>query len=189
MVRYPAAAAAAAYARDSELGLGLHVDLGEWMYDDGAWQAVYEVEQTSDEVRRQLATFRRLARADPTHLDSHQHVHRDEPARSILGELAEELRIPLRHMAREIAYCGDFYGQTTEGAPLPANVSPGALASLLTRLPDGVTELCCHPAAAVDFVTVYGEPRLRELETLCDPALPAILASEGIELRSFRNTA
>ncbi len=36
MVRRPAAAAAAAYARSRpELGLGLHVELGEWVYADG----------------------------------------------------------------------------------------------------------------------------------------------------------
>src|ERR687893_53407 len=44
MVRWPAAAEAAAYAREhSELSLGLHIDLSEWAYRDGDWRAVYEV--------------------------------------------------------------------------------------------------------------------------------------------------
>src|SRR6185503_13954375 len=44
MVRRPAAAAAAEYAQGTPaLGVGLHVDLGEWARIDGEWKAVYEV--------------------------------------------------------------------------------------------------------------------------------------------------
>ena len=49
MVRDPAAAEAAAYAGEHpQLGVGLHVDLGEWVYGDGGWPAVYELEQTAE---------------------------------------------------------------------------------------------------------------------------------------------
>jgi len=44
MVRWPAAAQAAAYARASRtLDVGLHLDLGEMVYDAGEWRSVYEV--------------------------------------------------------------------------------------------------------------------------------------------------
>src|SRR5260221_10638319 len=44
MVRWPAAAQAATYARSSRsLGVGLHLDLGEMVYVDGEWQWLYEV--------------------------------------------------------------------------------------------------------------------------------------------------
>ncbi|MBA2446642.1 MAG: ChbG/HpnK family deacetylase, partial [Chloroflexi bacterium] len=95
MVRWPAAAKAAAYARERpELSLGLHVDLGEWAYRHDTWVPVYAVVPTDDptavaaEVAHQLATFRRLAGRDPTHVDSHQHVHRSEPVHSVLAETA-----------------------------------------------------------------------------------------------------
>src|SRR5688572_28379081 len=43
MVRWPAAAAAASYARARpELSVGLHLDLGEWVLRDGAWVPLYE---------------------------------------------------------------------------------------------------------------------------------------------------
>ena len=45
----------------------------------------------------QLSLCRELLRRDPTHLDSHQHMHTEEPARSILDGLARELGVPLRH--------------------------------------------------------------------------------------------
>jgi predicted glycoside hydrolase/deacetylase ChbG (UPF0249 family) len=66
----------------------------------------------ADEAARQLAAFRNLMGRDPSHLDSHQHVHREEPARSVLSGIARGLGIPLRHEAPHIHYCGDFYGRT-----------------------------------------------------------------------------
>src|SRR5207302_249202 len=96
MVRWPAAAEAAAYARaHAGLGLGLHVDLGEWAYRGGTWTLLYQVVPADDraavsaEVDRQVESFYRLVGTGPTHLDSHQHAHRDEPLRSILREVAD----------------------------------------------------------------------------------------------------
>ena len=44
MVRWPAAAEAAAYAREHpDLVVGLHFDLGEWIYREGAWLPASEV--------------------------------------------------------------------------------------------------------------------------------------------------
>src|SRR5438105_15590886 len=75
MVRRPAAAGAAAYR--GGLDLGLHVELGEWSYRGGEWRGEGEVDPAAieTEVRAQLAEFRRLTDREPTHLDSHQHVH------------------------------------------------------------------------------------------------------------------
>jgi predicted glycoside hydrolase/deacetylase ChbG (UPF0249 family) len=80
LVRHPLAEEAAAYAQaHPELSVGLHVDLGEWVYSaDGGWTALYERAADGDiarEVSEQLAEFRRLMGRDPTHVDSHQHVH------------------------------------------------------------------------------------------------------------------
>jgi predicted glycoside hydrolase/deacetylase ChbG (UPF0249 family) len=187
MVRYGAATEAAAeYARrHPDLGLGLHVDLGEWAYRGGEWIPVYELEPTTDEVAGQLEEFRRLVGREPTHLDSHQHVHRDEPARRLLLDLAASLGVPLRHAERQIAYCGAFYGRGEAGEELPDNISVEGLAGVLRGLPVGVTELCCHPAAAVDFDTDYASERLRERLTLCDPAVRRVVAEERLELCPF----
>src|SRR5262245_44565211 len=48
MARWRAAASAAAYARaHPNLSVGLHVDLGEWVYREGEWQLLYEVVETN----------------------------------------------------------------------------------------------------------------------------------------------
>ncbi|MDQ6748909.1 MAG: ChbG/HpnK family deacetylase [Candidatus Dormibacteraeota bacterium] len=192
MARKPRAAEAADYARrNPSLSLGLHVDLGEWAYRDGDWVRLYEVvpeddaEAVAAEVARQLAAFRQLVGRNPTHLDSHQHVHREGPVRSVMAALAHELGVPLRDFDPQVRYCGDFYGQTAEGLPLPGIISVSGLAKILAALPPGVTELGCHPGDGEEMDTMYWRERAEETRVLCDPRVRGLLAAEGIELRSF----
>lgn len=193
MVRWPAAAEAVEACRGFPgLGLGLHVDLGEWAYRDGAWALVYQVVQPEDagavarEVADQLKAFRRLVGRDPTHLDSHQHAHREEPLRSVLVDLAGRLSVPLRHCTSGIRYCGDFYGQASRGEPLAEAITPAALLRILSSLPEGVIELACHPGYADGMETMYGMERAREVETLCHPLIRTAIGDHSIELSTFQ---
>lgn len=192
MVRWPAAVEAADYRREHpDLSLGLHLDLGEWAYREGAWVPLYEVVALDDsaavriEVQRQLAAFRRLVGREPTHLDSHQHVHLREPVRSVAAALARELGMPLRHENESIRYCGDFYGQTAEGLPYPEGINVDRLLAILAALPPGVTELCCHPGTGDGLNTMYRTERAVEVEALCDPRVRATIAVRKIQLCSF----
>src|SRR5262249_35688164 len=173
------------------LSLGLHLDLGEWRLCDGGWAAIYEVvsldsrQAVQDEVSRQLAAFRHMVGRDPTHIDSHQHVHLREPVRSVVEAYARELAVPLRRCDAEIGYCGEFYGQDVDGSPLPGRIEVEGLIAILEQLPPGITELCCHPAADNDLATMYSAERARELEVLCAPGVREAIARMGIVLRSF----
>ncbi len=196
MVRWPAAAEAAAYGHaHPNLSVGLHVDLGEQVYQDGNWVPLYEVVATdditavADEVSRQLATFRRLTGRNPTHLDSHQHVHQGEPVRSLLLIMARSLAIPLRQCTPEVSYCGQFYGQSGKGDPYPQGITIPTLINLLKALPSGITELACHPGRGDDVDSVYRGERAEEVKTLCDPAVRATLDAGGIQLCSFHEVA
>ena len=192
MVRHavvePALRAAADHPR---LGVGLHLDFGEWAYREGQWAAVYEVVDLGDEAAvereagRQLERFRALAQREPTHVDSHQHVHRAGPALSVARRLADELGVPLRQRTPGIGYCGGFYGRTATGDPFPEGITVPALVTLIDGLSAGVTELCCHPGEAGVGDPGYGSERAEELRTLCDERVRAAVRRCGITLTSF----
>jgi predicted glycoside hydrolase/deacetylase ChbG (UPF0249 family) len=192
MVRWPAAQEAADYARrHAELSVGLHLDLGEWICTEGEWQPLYEVIDTNDEiavrdeVARQLGAFRSLVGKNPSHIDSHQHTHLKEPARSIVARIANELGCPLRSCTEEITYVGRFYGQTADGTTLPELISVEGLITLLRELPEGICELGCHPGFAEDLNTMYRDERAQEVAVLCDPEIKSAVADRGIDLISF----
>ena len=194
MVRWPATVGAAAYACEHPgLSVGLHVDLCEWARRDGQWYPLYEVVELGDpaavaaEVARQLDRFRALIGVDPTHLDSHQHVHRFEPVKQVLGSLAARLEVPLRNCSEAVRYCGGFYGQSGDGRPVPEAIHTAALIATLARLPVGVTELGCHPGHGDTGDSMYGYERVREVQALCDPGVKAALAKAEITLCSFRS--
>ncbi len=196
MVRWPAAGEAAVYARrKSRFSVGLHVDLSEWTVDKGEWRPLYERVAEDDEaaveaeIGAQLALFRELVGGDPTHIDGHQHVQREEPAKSMLIGLAEELGVPLRELNDEVRYIGSFYGQGPDGTPLPEAITVDALLALLAQLPSGVTELGCHPALDEDLESMYLGERIEEVSTLCDPRVRDALREAEIRLLSFAEIA
>lgn len=125
------------------------------------------------DLEAQLDAFRRLVGGDPTHVDSHKHFHLGEPSVRALGE---RLGVPVRHFG-PARYEGGFYGR---GA-----ITVEALLRLLAGLPEGVTELGCHPGRLDGLESSYREERKTELRTLCDPRVRAAVAGAGIALRSF----
>jgi predicted glycoside hydrolase/deacetylase ChbG (UPF0249 family) len=192
MVRWPAAAEAVAMSFEHpNLDLGLHLDFGEWTYENSEWRAVYEVVSLKDpaavvaETNRQIERFQELTGRSPTHLDSHQHVHRELPARRAIVELARSMSIPLRHCTPAFRYCGDFYGQSSLGEPVSEAITAASLIAIFRDLEPGTTELACHPAAFIDHDTMYGQERIAELEALCDGRVRLAIEELKIELWSF----
>lgn len=193
MVRWPCARAAADYARAyPSLSVGLHIDLGEWAYRDGAWLPLYAVTDVDSaalveaEVLRQLEMFRELTGRDPTHLDSHQHAHRSPPADRIVDTLGARLGVPIRHR-RPVHYEGSFYGQGGKGEPFGDAITVTYLGEILRALPEGVTELACHPGIGTDMGGMYVLERAQEVETLCDPRTRQAVTDAAVELISFHD--
>lgn len=193
MVRWPAARDAAEEARrHPRLGMGLHLDLGEWaLREDGQWSALYEVADTHDaqavaaEVERQVAAFYELVGRKPTHLDSHQHVHRRPDVRPVAEGVATRLAVPLRHYDRGVRYCGDFYGQDEHGRAYPEGVAVDRLVRIVRELSTGVHELACHPGYDDGLNTMYKAERAMEVAALCDPTVRRAVQEAGVELITF----
>ena len=192
LVDWPGAEEAVQYARSHPgLGVGLHADLGEWNWDGPDWCVDYERVADGDpgaisaELGRQLEEFRRLVGRDPTHLDSHQDVHRRTPFRGVFLAMSRSLGLPLRGFTPDVIHCGCFYGQTRTGEPLPGAIGVEALLEIFETLSPGQTELGCHPGAGDGPGPGYRTERAIETRTLCDPRVRTALAERGITLCSF----
>lgn len=192
MVRYPAANDAVAYARNNDkLSIGLHADLGEWICKDGEWSPLYEVvllddvKKVEEEINQQLESFYRIMGRNPTHIDSHQHVHQRENLRVVFLEIAAKLNITLRGCSPSVKYCGDFYGQLADGSPYHEAINVDGLKRIISGLPDGITELACHPGLKNDIETMYRAERELEVKTLCNTEIRETIVSSNIELCSF----
>jgi predicted glycoside hydrolase/deacetylase ChbG (UPF0249 family) len=194
MVRGSAAREAAEYARrNPSFSVGLHFDAAEWRYKRGEWVLAYKVVDSTDadavrkEIDRQLADFVNLMGGPPTHLDSHQHMHLNEPARGTVAEAAARLNVPLRSCTPAIRYRGHFYGQTTEGERYADGISVEHLAQMIAELADGWTEFGAHPGYADGLDSVYATEREDEVRALCSEEVRAAITAAGVKLCSFHD--
>jgi predicted glycoside hydrolase/deacetylase ChbG (UPF0249 family) len=185
IVNAPATAEGVRLAREHpELSVGLHVNF------TNEAQRLIDLDD-EDACRRELwgqyRRFQDLMGQRPTHLDSHQHVHRHPMRQRLFDELADSEGLPLRDRP-PVVFKGGFYGQWEYGVSDPSKVSLEALERILhEELGEGIYEFCVHPGHFDPaFEAVYHLDREDELRTLTDPALPAFLEREGIRRISYR---
>jgi predicted glycoside hydrolase/deacetylase ChbG (UPF0249 family) len=185
VVNGPAAEEAAQLARARPgLSVGLHVNF------TNEAQRLVDLEDRDAcraELRAQYARFLDLVGHQPTHLDSHQHVHRHPMRRGLFEELADEQGLPLRDRP-PVVFKGGFYGQWTYGVFEPEKVAFEALERILRKeIGEGIYEMSCHPGYRDPALeAVYHHEREHELRTLVDPRLPPLLEELGIALVSYR---
>ena len=133
------------FAAGQKLDLGLHVDLGEWRFTNGNWTAVYEVVSqdnetaVKEEIHRQLESFIRIVGRNPSHIDSHQHVHMQKSIQPYFLEIARKLNVTLRRCSENVNYCGDFYGQNSDSSPLPESISKENLCRIISPSLDQIS--------------------------------------------------
>jgi predicted glycoside hydrolase/deacetylase ChbG (UPF0249 family) len=181
MVGRPAAAEAGRLAREHPaLSVGLHY------VEDGP--EIDEPGHAAHTFAHQLERFRDLTGADPTHVDSHHHVHMTRM--SMFEPLVEPLGVPLRGDGRARLIVA-FYGQPRRGiVDLERVGAPFLLELLATEATDEANELCCHPARLTsDLVSSYTREREVELATLTEPGLSTRIEALGLKLASFRDPA
>jgi predicted glycoside hydrolase/deacetylase ChbG (UPF0249 family) len=184
MVNTPSTAQAVTIAAARpRLSLGLHVNFTNEAdrlveFDDPA--------VCRRELRRQFDRFLALTGRRPTHLDSHQDVHRRPACWPSFQELADEHGLSLRGRP-PLVLKGGFYGQWEYGVSEKEKVSFEALRSIVSNeLGQGIYELVVHPGyldARAEYV--YHLDRQWEAETLADPRLAGLLRQQGICLISY----
>jgi chitin disaccharide deacetylase len=180
MVDRAAAAHAVGLAHEHPgLSIGLH------FVDDTP--ALDEPGHAAREFARQLDRFRELMGREPTHVDSHHHVH--VPRMSTFAPLIAPLGVPLRGDGR-VRYLGAFYGHMEGGVVDHDRIRPPFLLRLLGEISpgEGFVELGCHPGRVTEELrSSYAGEREIELRTLTDPGLPARIEALGLTLASYRD--
>ncbi len=197
-----------AAARDSGLGLGLHVNLtlgrplsrgrslvdasGRFVRDPLRAAGRAAARDVEREVAAQVERFIALARRPPTHLDSHLHVGLYKPVASVVLATARRLGVPVRSQdaaARRRARSAGlltpdaFFG---EAGP-EAYWTPARTLRHLRELPGGISEFMAHPGIFDEALgySRYGRQRETELVGLGTAEARAAAAFLGITLCTF----
>jgi predicted glycoside hydrolase/deacetylase ChbG (UPF0249 family) len=144
------------------------------------------------ELSAQIAAFERMAGRPPSHLDSHHHVALHPSVAPVFAAEARRRSLPVRAASDDARRALRGEGLRTPDRFVDAFYGAGAtletLARILEELPDGTTELMCHPGrpdVALRAGSTYADEREREIEVLCDPSLRLIAERRGIRLVGF----
>lgn len=145
-----------------------------------------EPEHARREFAAQLERFRELMGAEPTHVDSHHHVHMTRL--TTFAGLVEPLGVPLRGDGR-VRFIGGFYAHPQTGVVDRDRIcEPFLLRLLETEITSEFAELGCHPGrVTAELHSSYREEREIELATLTAPGLPAKIEALGVTLASYRD--
>jgi predicted glycoside hydrolase/deacetylase ChbG (UPF0249 family) len=141
--------------------------------------------QVAREWRGQVAKLRSLG-IEPTHLDSHHHVHQHETVLAVYAELALELGLPVRSgSARTVRYlrrAGVRSPVVCDTSMASGEVSVArllrSLRALRRRRNSELIEVMCHPGyvcAELLHVSTAGHQRFAELTMLCSDELRTAL--------------
>ncbi len=148
------------------------------------------------ELEAQIAVFQMLARQDPSHLDSHHHAARHPSIAPVFAAFAAARSLPARASddasRRSLRAARVRTPDRFEDGFHGDGVRVERLARILEELPDGVTELMCHPAIVDDTLRAgsrYADVRDAEREILCDPEIRRIVRSRRIRLVGFEALA
>lgn len=209
MANMPGAGDAAALAKENpDLGVGIHfvltcgrplTDAPSLVDEAGSFgrKGEYLVQAADEEIRRELAAQMEAFCSygmNPTHIDSHHHVHSHERVYSAVRELALKYQLPVRRIRPGPQIPGEQDLKMTDGF-IHAFFGEGLTSEGLLELIDQAAiyeccELMCHPAyldAALLEGSSYALERVRELAILTDPAVMDYLKQKDIQLISYKN--
>lgn len=209
MVTMPIDAKSAAAARDSGLGIGLHVNFtlgtpltrgrslvdgtGRFIRDPRRAAARARAREVEAEVEAQVARFVRIFSRMPTHLDTHHHVGLFAPVRAVLLATAQRIGVPVRSenalarseaITRGLRTPDHFFG----GSGPDPYWSPTRTLRHLRDLPSGVSEFMTHPGWFDDALagSRYARQRETEMVGLGTASTRAAVGALGIVLCDFR---
>jgi predicted glycoside hydrolase/deacetylase ChbG (UPF0249 family) len=213
MVLEPAAEEAirAALSRAPRLSLGLHFVLtgggrpasrpehvadlapgGRFRRHPDDFPGELDPAQIRRELDAQIARFGELAGKPPSHLDSHHHAALHLSVGPVFAAVAKERGLAARGSSPAAREALRQAGVRTPDHFLDGFFAEGAtvdnLRRLIEELPEGTSELMCHPGHADEELlsgSSYAREREREIAALCDPSIRPLLEDGSVLLIPF----
>ena len=203
---------AAQLSRDvPELGVGMHFvltlgmplspmpgltrdgQLGKWIWEM-AEQNALPLEEITRELNCQFNRFVDVFGKEPTHIDSHHHVHMITAIFPIVAEFAQRKGVAIR-VDREVPGVPDCAVKSTDGFSSAFYGDEIDEALFLKVLDESAArgeksvEVMAHPAFVDNTVrkSAYCWPRLVELDVLTSASLKYAIAERGYRLGTFRD--
>jgi predicted glycoside hydrolase/deacetylase ChbG (UPF0249 family) len=207
LVNTPFSEAAAQEA--GELPVGLHLNLARWAplssgfppallrggHFDESFASRLPAAAVEGEVFAQLAQLEALLGRPATHLDVHKHLHRHPAVLEGISRIAAPRGLPVRALDKPmrqvlrgagVVVTDHFVGD----AGAEAYWTLARWRDVLAQLPEGVTELMCHPGLVPsDVQSGYSAQREVELATFLSGEARQALQEAGVTLTDFRSVA
>lgn len=177
-------------------GLTRDGQLGKWIWDL-AEQDALPLEEITRELDCQFNRFVDVFGKEPTHIDSHHHVHMIPAIFPIVAEFARRKGVAMR-VDRDVQVLHGlsfFSVPTTDGFSSAFYGEEISEALFLKVLDDSAArgeksvEVMAHPAFVDNTVrkSAYCWPRLAELDVLTSASLKYAVAERGYRLGTFRD--
>ncbi|MRS13413.1 chitin disaccharide deacetylase [Enterobacteriaceae bacterium RIT691] len=177
-------------------GLTREGKLGKWI-----WEMAEKDELPLEEIARELDCqyhrFVDLFGCEPTHFDSHHHVHMIPQIFPIVAEFAKAKGVAMRidrsleqlhgldnlGVRSSAGFASEFYGDAISEALFLQTLDKSAQAG------ESSLEVMCHPAFVDNTImgSAYCYPRLAELDVLTSSSLKYAVAERGYRLGTYRD--
>jgi len=191
MVYGKAAKTASKLSKFPKLSVGLHFQITSKKLEsdicNGRSLSLQTTEKINKEFIKQLKDFKKITGKNPTHLDSHHHIHMSPNVKSIFEKYSKKYGIPVRGFYG-VKMIKDFFGWNSLRIRDLNRISVNNLLNILSRLEDGVGELMCHPGLLdkkLDGISRYSLEREDELKTLTDVKISNFIRKSGIKLANW----
>lgn len=206
MTNMPDADHAAKLAKENpELGVGVHLvlDCGfpindnvhSLIDDEGKFykfDKVLNLAESDDiekEFTSQIEKFLSYG-LNPTHLDSHHHIHSQEKVFPIVEKLANKYKLPIRNLKNNIKKSHlnlvDYFEESFYGDDLTVD----SIIKILDKVNQfEIIEMMTHPAYIDESVlkgSSYNLQRAKELSILIDKRTQLEILNRGIQLVSYK---
>jgi chitin disaccharide deacetylase len=167
--------------------------LGKWIWEQ-AEQDALPLDEIARELDGQFNRFIDLFGREPTHIDSHHHVHMIPAIFAIVADFAQRKGVAMR-VDRKVQGLSPFTVPSTAGFSSAFYGDEISEALFLQVLDDSTArgerslEVMAHPAFVDNTVrkSAYCWPRLAELEVLTSASLKYEIAGRGYRPGTFRD--